>query len=966
MSGWITIKGARQHNLKNIHVALPKNQLVVVTGPSGAGKSSLAFDTLYAEGQRRYVESLSPATRQFLTQLEKPDVDAIEGLGPAIAIQQRAGSSSPRSTVGTVSDIHDFLRLLYARVAVPHCHRCGLPIRGHSVQQVVDEALARPGGPRLTVCAPRPHDPELDFADTLERYRREGFVRIRIGGETFRLEEEVPAPQGEAPEIALVVDRISLKNPDRQRLSEAVEQAYHFGEGLALLLFGGDGEQEAVTYSATPSCTACGIAYPEAHPRIFSFNGPYGACPTCHGLGHEETIAVDRVVPDPGKTLADGAIAPWGRKSSPAFYRMLEQVADHFGFSIFDPFGELSPAHQQVLLHGSGEEVLEFTYEGEDSGYRYTRTFEGAIPNLERRYRETESPAVREEIRRYMTRRECAECHGARLRRESLHYLLGGRSIAQVSRLSLEEARSWAQTLELSEVQAQIAAKLIDEVSRRLSFLIDVGLHYLTLDRTMDTLSSGEAQRILLATQIGSALSGVIYILDEPTVGLHQRDTARLLITLRGLRDVGNTVVVVEHDRDTLREADYLIEIGPSAGEGGGQVVAVGTPAEVMAQPGSVTGSYLKGEHGIPLPRQRRPPTWQKLSLRGAATHNLKGIDVEIPLRMMVCVTGVSGSGKSSLILDTLLPALQERLYRSQVEPPALEGLEGIEYLDKVIHVDQAPIGRSRRSNPATYLGVFSKIREHFALLPESRARGYSMRRFSFNVAGGRCDTCQGEGTKRIEMHFLPDVFVRCDVCGGSRYNRETLEIRYRGKSIADILSLTVEQAEGFFQAITAIRDRLRPMIRVGLGYLRLGQPATTLSSGEAQRLKIARELGRRETGRTLYILDEPTTGLHVDDIQRLLDVLDGLVESGNSVLLIEHNMEVIKCADHLIELGPEGGDAGGAIVGQGTPEELLRNAPESHTASYLAEYLAGKAGEIETRAADKERVLHNDRTSPV
>ena len=970
MTEWIHIRGARQHNLKNIDVSFPKNKLVVITGPSGAGKSSLAFDTLYAEGQRRYVESLSPSARQFLTQLERPDVDAIEGLGPAIAIEQRAAVGSPRSTVGTVSDIHDHLRLLYARVSEARCHRCGASMRGHGVQQVVDSALSRTEPGRLIVCAPQPEG-ERDHEETLARFRREGFARVRVDGRLFLLEEAVPPPQLGGT-LELVIDRLSLKNTDRQRLADAVEQAYHFGDGRALLVHSAEnGREEAIAYSRTPRCPNDGTTYPEPSPRGFSFNSPYGACPVCHGLGREETIDTQRVVPEPARTLADGAIAPWGRKSSPAFHQMLEQVAAHYGFSIFDPFERLTPRHQHVLLHGSGEEELEFSYEGAGASYRYKRPFEGVIPNLERRYRETESPAVREEIRRFMSARRCRSCNGQRLRIESLHHFLGGQSIAQVSALPLAEARAWALGLSLGAMERQIAARLIDEVARRLGFLIDVGLHYLSLDRAMDTLSSGEAQRIVLATQIGSALSGVIYILDEPTVGLHQRDTARLLDTLRRLRDAGNSVVVVEHDKDTLAQADFLVEIGPQAGEAGGRLVAAGTPAELRRLPDSLTGRYLAGKTGIELPARRREGSWQKLTLDGAATHNLKRVSLEIPLGMMVCVTGVSGSGKSSLILDTLLPALQARLAgRPLSEAGALRGeggdgplladLKGVEYLDKVIHVDQSPIGKSSRSNPATYLGVFSKIREHFAALPESRSRGYAARRFSFNVTGGRCEVCQGEGTKRIEMHFLPDVLVKCDVCEGTRYNRETLEIRYRGKSIAQVLDMMVDEAAAFFQAIPSVRSRLEPMLGVGLGYLRLGQPAATLSGGEAQRLKIAREVGRRDTGRTLYMLDEPTTGLHMEDVRRLLDVLNNLIEQGNSVILIEHNLEVIKCADRVIELGPEAGQNGGEIVASGTPEALVREHPGAPTALFLKTYLNRERTEGGSPGG-KDRVLHGD-----
>ncbi len=980
MPDWITIKGARQNNLKNIDVAIPKNQLVVVTGPSGAGKSSLAFDTLYAEGQRRYVESLSPAARQFLTQLEKPDVDAIEGLGPAIAIEQRAGAANPRSTVGTVTDIYDFLRLLFARVGKPVCHRCGQPIAAHTVQQIVDEALARPAGTRALVCAPLTYDPALDFAACLAQYRREGFVRLRLDGKTYLLEEDIPEPGEDGAPMALVVDRLTLSEENKQRLTEAVELALQYGAGLASYVFldrvfleeggpedgsaergsTGEGAESEAIYSKTPRCTSCGITYPEAHPRNFSFNSPIGACGECHGLGRQMSVSPEQVVPDPGKSLAEGAVAPWERKSSASFHQMLEQVAAHYGFSIFTPFGELPESHREVILQGSGGKELEFTYEGDDSSYRYSRAFEGVIPNLERRFRETESASVREEIRRYMVARVCRQCGGERLRTESLHYLLGGLSISGVTRLNLVEAAAWAAALALPAEEAQIAGKLMEEISARLGFLQNVGLEYLSLDRTMDTLSSGESQRIRLATQIGSALSGVIYILDEPTIGLHQRDTARLLTTLTGLRDAGNSVVVVEHDRDTLAAADYLIEIGPEAGAAGGELVAQGKPAELKKLAHSKTGRYLAGDLAIPVPKTRREQSWQKLELLGADGNNLKGLDVVIPLGLLTCVTGVSGSGKSTLVLDTLYAALLRRLQHKPLAGLACKDLKGHEYVDKVIHIDQSPIGRSSRSNPGTYLGVFTLIREQFAALPESRARGYAVRRFSFNVEGGRCGGCQGEGVKRIEMHFLPDVFVRCDACEGSRYNRETLEIRYRGKTIADILNMTISEVEQFFRAIPAVRSRLQPMLGVGLGYLCLGQSANTLSGGEAQRLKIARELGRKESGRTLYLLDEPTTGLHLEEVERLVNVLNQLVNNGNSVVVIEHNLELIKCADYIIDLGPEAGADGGRIVAQGTPEELLSNRKTSHTAAHLRPYLTGAAPQKKSSPRDKDRYLHS------
>jgi excinuclease ABC subunit A len=957
MADWIRIKGARQNNLKNIDVAIPKQRLVVITGPSGAGKSSLAFDTLYAEGHRRYVESLSPGARQFLGQLDKPDLDALEGLSPAIAVEQRSGSPNPRSTVGTASDIYDYLRLLYARVGQPFCYGCGAAISAHSVQQIVDAALARPEQPRLLVCAPVAWSAELDFAALLEGFRREGFVRVRIDG-AVHLVEDAPGPPSGAEGLELVVDRLSLAGVDKQRLTEAVELALAHGHGLATLVFLAGRSEQAVTYSRTPRCTACGITYPDPHPNLFSFNSPNGACLDCHGLGTQLSVSRELVVPDPRRTLTEGAIAPWEKKTSLAFHQTLEQVAEHYGFSIFTPFDELAAEHQQVLLYGSGERELEFTFEGEETSYRYSRPFEGVIDNLERRFRETESAAVREEIRRYMEARICPACQGQRLRRESRHYRVGGRTIAEVSALPLPAAGEWVRGLELGPMERAIAGQIVHEIERRLGFLIEVGLDYLSLERPMDTISTGESQRIRLATQIGSALSGVIYVLDEPTVGLHQRDSARLLVTLAGLRDAGNTVVVVEHDRDTMLAADWLIEIGPRAGEAGGHLVAAGTLDELRANPNSATGQYLIGKRAIPVPAKRRRVTWQKLELSGASANNLKDVHLTLPLGLFVAVTGPSGSGKSTLILDTLYPAVLATLRGESLRGLPLAGMKGMEYLERVVHIDQSPVGKSSRSNPGTYLGVFEQVREQFAAVPEARNRGYAARRFSFNVEGGRCEACQGEGVKRIEMHFLPDVFVRCDVCDGARYNRETLEVRYRGKTIADILNLTLSELEQFFRAIPAIRTRLTPLLDIGLGYLRLGQPANTLSGGEAQRLKIARELGRKDTGRTLYLLDEPTTGLHFEDIERLLAVLQQLVRAGNSVVVIEHNLELIKCADHVIDLGPEGGAHGGEIVAEGTPEALLADQERSHTARYLAPYLTGSGATGKRKAGPEGKIL--------
>ena len=967
MTDSIRIKGARQNNLKNLDVVIPKQKLVIITGPSGAGKSSLAFDTLYAEGQRRYVESLSQNARQFLTQLEKPDVDAIEGLGPAIAIEQRSGNPNPRSTVGTATEIYDFLRLLYARVGHPFCYKCGKEIQSHTVQQVVDLALSEPEATRLLVCAPLKHDPSLNYGEQLAQFQREGFVRVRVGETVYLLEEGTPPVPGDNESLALVVDRLTLNPDNKQRLTEAVELAMDYAQGHVLLVFPGEDTTREETLCRTPRCTSCGITYPEPQPRNFSFNSPFGACPECHGLGHTMAVSPELVVPDKTKTLAEGAIAPWARKASAAFHQTVEQVAAHYGFSIFTPFGELEDKQQNILLYGSGEEELEFSYEGDDKSHRFSKVFEGVISNLERRFRETESNTVRDEVRRFMVEHTCPLCDGDRLNQDSLHFKINGLSIAKLTGLSLEDAIQWLVDPGLSPLENAIAEKLLQEVRARLGFLCGVGLEYLCLDRPMDSLSSGENQRIRLATQLGSALSGVIYILDEPTIGLHQRDTERLMENLVRLRDAGNTVVVVEHDRETMAYADHLIEIGPEAGEAGGQLVAEGDLQSFQQNPNARTGAYLAGKITIPLPLRRREVGLRKLELIGASGHNLRGLDVVFPLGMITCVTGVSGSGKSTLVLDTLLPALQQKLQRRQTQPLPYESLHGYESLERVAHIDQSAIGKSSRSNPGTYLGVFTLVREQFSATPESRSRGYHPRRFSFNVDGGRCAACQGEGVKRIEMHFLPDVFVRCDTCDGTRYNRETLEIRYRGKTISDVLEMTVQEVEQFFRAIPAIRSRLQPMLDVGLGYLRLGQPANTLSGGEAQRLKIARELNRRERGGTLYLMDEPTTGLHFEEVERLVEVLNQLVEHGNSAIVIEHNLELIKCADFMIEIGPDAGINGGLLVAQGTPEEVVIQAPNAFTARYLAPYLnknqplgTPSKGPIGKNKTSVEKVLHN------
>ncbi|MDH4120673.1 MAG: excinuclease ABC subunit UvrA [Deltaproteobacteria bacterium] len=944
--GWIHIRGARQHNLKNITVSFPRDRLVGVSGPSGSGKSTLVFDTLYAEGQRRYVEALSPSARRYLTRLDKPDVDDIEGLRPAIAVEQGGWAGGPRSTVGTASELHDFLRLLFARLGVPHCHRCGHSMAAHTVQQMVDALLE--GGPqgKLMVLAPLDWGEELDWGAWADRWRREGFARLRVGGKVVGLEPPPPAP-APGQTVELVVDRLTLEGVDRQRLTEAVELAARHGGGrvVAAVQPGQTGSGSDTwsdhTFSLTPRCGSCGLVYPEPHPRLFSFNSPHGACPACHGLGTTERGEESLVIPDPQRSLAEGAVAPWEGKASTGHRAMLEQLADHYKFSLLAPWSSLASQHQQIILHGSGQEELTFQWPGAGKRHTFTRPFEGVIPSLERRVRGQESPAVRESLRRFLKTETCQTCGGGRLRAEALHTQIGGENIAQVCRKPLPQALEWIIQLAAPPGMEEVARRLREEISARLGFLLGVGLDYLTLERRMDSVSGGEAQRIRLATQLGGKLSGVIYILDEPTIGLHPRDTRRLLEQLEALVRAGNTVVVVEHDRDTLGAAQWLVEIGPAAGEAGGNLVAMGTPAQLAALgQASPTGAYLAGTRQVRRPRPR-PPARRQLVLRGANRHNLSGEDAAFPLERFVCVTGVSGSGKSSLVLDTLFPALSQALAGGPLEGPGWKGLEGAQYLDKVIYVDQGPIGASARSNPATFVGVFNLIRENFALTPEARRRGYTARRFSFNADGGRCGACGGEGQRRIEMHFLPDVHVRCEACQGTRYNRETLDVRYRGKTIADVLNMTAAQALAFFAAVPPIRQRLEPLEQVGLGYLKLGQPAPTLSGGEAQRLKIARELGRGESGRgerMLYLMDEPTTGLHFEDVERLMAVLHRLVEGGASLVVIEHNLDMIAGADWVMDLGPEGGQGGGRVVAQGTPADLA--AALTHTGRALAPLL--------------------------
>ncbi|HLB95270.1 MAG TPA: excinuclease ABC subunit UvrA [Nitrospiria bacterium] len=935
----ITIRGAREHNLKNIDVIIPRDRLVVITGLSGSGKSSLAFDTLYAEGQRRYVESLSAYARQFLEQMDKPDVDSIEGLSPAISIEQKTTSHNPRSTVGTVTEIYDYLRVLFARIGRPHCHRCGRPITAQTVQQMVDAVMGWPENTRLQVFAPIVRGRKGEYKKELLLMRKSGFLRARIDGKSRQLSEEITLDKNKKHTIEIVVDRLVIKQGIERRLADSLETALKLSDGIVLFSREPGGE---VLASSKLACIQCGISLPELTPRVFSFNSPHGACPSasggCGGLGTTLEVDPDLVVPNKELSLREGAIRPWERRFSAYYYQMLESVAKHYRFDTRTPFLDLAPEHQRVVLYGSEDETITFSYESDGRRESYRRPFEGVIPNLERRFRETDSESVREEIAQYMGTHPCPACKGDRLRPESLAVKVGERSIAEVTRLSIKEASFFFHQLTLTEREAFIAHRILKEITERLGFLINVGLDYLTLDRAAATLSGGEGQRIRLATQIGSSLVGVLYILDEPSIGLHQRDNIRLLTTLKRLRDLGNTVLVVEHDEETIRTADYVIDMGPGAGLHGGEIVAQGTPEEIMSHEKSLTGKYLRKDLVIFLPKRHRESK-KFLTLIGAREHNLKNIDVKIPLGLFTCITGVSGSGKSTLILEVLYKNLAQRLYRISERPGVCREIRGVDQIDKVIHIDQSPIGRTPRSNPATYTGLFTFIRDLFAQLPESRVRGYRPGRYSFNVRGGRCEACQGDGLIKIEMHFLPDVYVTCEVCKGRRYNRETLEIRYKGKNIAEVLDMTVDQAHSFFSAIPSIRAKLETLRDVGLGYIHLGQSATTLSGGEAQRVKLSKELSKRATGRTLYILDEPTTGLHFADIQRLLDVLNRLVDAGNTVVVIEHNMDVIKCADWIIDLGPEGGDAGGEVIATGPPEAVAR-LPHSYTGQFLKKIL--------------------------
>ena len=941
----IIIRGAREHNLKNVSLTLPKQSLIVFTGLSGSGKSSLAFDTIYAEGQRRYVESLSAYARQFLEMMGKPDVDSIEGLSPAISIEQKTTSRNPRSTVGTVTEIYDYMRLLWARVGVPHSPVTGLPIESQTVSQMVDRIMALPEGTRLYLLAPVVRGRKGEYRKLFAQLLKEGYQRVKVDGAFHHLEEPPELDKNRKHDIEVVVDRIVVRPGLEQRLADSLETALRLADGIAIAEFADekdeDGKPKRLIFSEKFACPVSGFTIPEIEPRLFSFNSPQGACPECDGLGTRLTFEPELVVPDETLSLREGAIAPWHRTGagSPYYEQALSAICRHFGVSMDTPWKDLPQAVKDVILYGSGEEAITFVYDDGVRKFRTTRPFEGVIRNIERRWRETESDWVREELSRYQSDHPCPACQGYRLKPEALAVKVAGRHIGEVSALSIAAAHEWFATVEdtLSPAKREIAARILKEIRERLRFLRDVGLDYLTLDRKSGTLSGGESQRIRLASQIGSGLTGVLYVLDEPSIGLHQRDNDRLLATLTRLRDLGNTVIVVEHDEDAIRSADHVVDIGPGAGVHGGEIVAQGTPQEIMAAPESLTGQYLSGRLSIPVPKRRRPVNRQRmLRLIGARGNNLKNVTAEFPLGLFICVTGVSGSGKSTLTVDTLYAAAARQLMKARLTPAPFERLEGLEHLDKIIDIDQSPIGRTPRSNPATYTGAFAPIRDWYASLPEAKARGYKPGRFSFNVKGGRCEACKGDGLIKIEMHFLPDVYVTCEQCGGKRYNRETLEITWKGKTIADVLDMTVSEALEFFSAVPAVRNKLEMLQRVGLGYVKVGQPATTLSGGEAQRVKLARELSRRATGRTLYILDEPTTGLHFHDVAKLLDVLHELVDQGNTVVVIEHNLDVIKTADWIIDLGPEGGNKGGEIVVAGTPEEVA-----AHEGSWTGKYLA-------------------------
>jgi excinuclease ABC subunit A len=947
----IRIRGAKEHNLKNVDVDIPRDELVVITGLSGSGKSSLAFDTIYAEGQRRYVESLSAYARQFLELMEKPDVEHIEGLSPAISIEQKTTSKNPRSTVGTVTEIHDYMRLLWARVGVPYSPATGLPIESQTVSQMVDRIMAMPEKTRLMLLAPIVRGRKGEYRKELAELMRRGFQRVKINGEVHAIEDAPALNKKLKHTIEVVVDRVVVREGLEQRLADSIETALSLTEGLVVAENADNGEQ--TIFSSKFACPVSGFTIEEIEPRLFSFNNPFGACPACDGLGSKLYFDPELVVPDENVSLRNGAVAPWANSTSQYYVQTLESLAKHFKEKMTTPWGDLSETMRSTILYGSNGKPVTMTFDDGLRTYETNKPYEGVIPNMDRRWRETESDWVREELAKYHNTAPCESCGGHRLKPEALAVKIGGLHIAEVSEMSIGGAARWFDAIEaeLNDKQKEIAARILKEIRERLGFLNKVGLEYLTLSRNSGTLSGGESQRIRLASQIGSGLTGVLYVLDEPSIGLHQRDNQRLLDTLINLRDLGNTVIVVEHDEEAIRAANHVIDMGPGAGEHGGHVIAQGSPEDVMANTASLTGQYLTGMRQIEVPAKRRKGRKkQSLKIVGATANNLKNVTAEIPLGTFTCVTGVSGGGKSTLIIETLYQALAKRLNNARVHPGAHDRIDGVQLLDKVVDIDQSPIGRTPRSNPATYTGAFTPIRDWFAGLPEAKTRGYKPGRFSFNVKGGRCEACQGDGLIKIEMHFLPDVYVQCDVCKGKRYNRETLEVAFKDKSITDVLDMTVEEGQEFFKAVPAIRTKLEMLNKVGLGYIKVGQPATTLSGGEAQRVKLAKELSKRATGRTLYILDEPTTGLHFEDVRKLLEVLHALVETGNTVLVIEHNLEVIKTADWLIDLGPEGGDGGGRIVGQGTPEEVAGIA-ESYTGQYLADLL--KVGRKTADAAE-------------
>ncbi len=967
----ITIRGAREHNLKNIDLEIPRDKLVVFTGLSGSGKSSLAFDTIYAEGQRRYVESLSAYARQFLEMMQKPDVDQIDGLSPAISIEQKTTSKNPRSTVGTVTEIYDYMRLLWARVGVPYSPATGLPIESQTVSQMVDRVLALPEGTRLYLLAPVVQGRKGEYKKEFAEYLKKGFQRVKVDGKFYELAEAPVLDKKFPHDIDVVVDRIVVRPDMAQRLAESFETALKLADGLAVIEFADapagtetssdkkpekktakihdKSGPERILFSEKFACPVSGFTIPEVEPRLFSFNNPYGACPKCGGLGIEQHIDAELVIPDKEATLRKGAIAPWAKSSSPYYVQTLQALGKFYKFTLDTKWKDLPKKTQNAILFGSGDDEIKFSYEDGVRSYDTKKPFEGVVTNIERRFRETESEWAREELGKYFSDVPCEACHGHRLKPEALCVKIGGKHIGEISELSVMRAGEWFESVPggLNKQQNEIAARILKEIRERLSFLLDVGLNYLTLSRSSGTLSGGESQRIRLASQIGSGLTGVLYVLDEPSIGLHQRDNARLLETLRRLRNLGNTVIVVEHDEDAIETADYVVDVGPGAGVNGGNIVAQGTPQQIKTNPKSLTGKYLTGEMYVPIPERRPPNHRRTIKVINARGNNLKNVSAEIPLGLFTCVTGVSGGGKSTLLIDTLYKAIARKLNNASEGPAPHDRIEGLEHIDKIIDIDQSPIGRTPRSNPATYTGAFTPIREWFAGLPESKARGYEPGRFSFNVKGGRCEACQGDGLIKIEMHFLPDVYVTCDTCKGKRYNRETLDVLFKGKSIADVLDMTVDEAAEFFKAVPRVRETFKTLQRVGLGYIHVGQQATTLSGGEAQRVKLAKELSKRATGRTLYILDEPTTGLHFHDVAKLLEVLHELVAQGNSVVVIEHNLEVIKTADWVIDLGPEGGDGGGEIVAWGPPEDIVK-APRSYTGKFLAPVLKkGRAGKI-------------------